>query len=203
MRWALCTVITMLFQFYQMSYANDNSSTLAISCCDVYKAFDKFIPSFTGDSSGCTATNDCESTRLKFLLRRLQQVHGHSVSLTASTLLLKANDFDMLADMVVSRILAQYVSHEGYSDGNSLTFYFDESNHNLKEVFDACVFEKELYVALLVVSVSLLVLCLLLQLNAAQVQQKAAAARSTVDTVASYTPLVGSKTTNLRYRIGH
>ena len=105
----------------------------------------------------------------------------------------------MLADILVARMLAQYVSHEGYQDNDTLHFYFDETSRTLKQVFSACVFEKELYVALLVISVGLLILCLLLQM-----QQKAAdtSNQQPINTEIQYTLVTNSKVPDLKSRFG-
>lgn len=177
----------------------NNTYTLAVSCCSVYRAFDKFIPSKTGDRSGCSVANDCESTRLQFLVRRLHQLHGHNITLTDTDVVMTLNDEHLMSDFLISRMLAQFVSHEGYQDDDALHFFFDESSHNLKQVNAACAFEKDLYVVLLVISVSLLILCLLLQMNAVETKQKD---QPSVETLTRYTPLINAKPTGIRYRLG-
>lgn len=205
MHWYFCILAWLCAMQVVAADANNSSDvnsigcTATISCCDVYESFNKFIPSLTGDESKCSAENDCESTRLRFLVNRLNQLHGKAVDMNSTDVIVDLTNQTLLADLLVSRILAQYLSHEGYQDDFSIHFLFDETAQNLKEVFGACVFEKELYVALLVISVGLLILCLLLQLHAAETKSKLEPVP--VNGNASYT-LMTVKPTNMRYRLG-
>ena len=191
--------LMLLAVFAKITYAYEEKAPIAVSCCDIYNAFDKFIPSSTGDASACSAANDCESTRLRFLFARLQQLHGQSITMSDTDILLNVTDAKMLADILVSRMLAQYVSHEGYQDKDTLHFYFDETSRTLKQVFSACVFEKELYVALLVISVGLLILCLLLQM---QQQTVDTTDKQRINSEMQYTLVTNSKVPDLKSRFG-
>ena len=188
--------------FVQIVRSVPTNGTRALSCCAVYQAFDAFVASATGDKSVCNSENDCENSRLQFLVRRLNQLHKDFVTVTDSELIMHVDDNTVLANLLVSRVLAQYVSNAGDTDPENVHFQFEESTHTLKEVFASCVFQKELYTALLVVSVILLIMCLVTQLHVTEQQMKEKQAqteqgKNEADSVA----MPPKRGVNLRYRL--
>lgn len=135
--------------------------TKTVSCKDLCESFNRFVGSAT-DVSSTECTEDCGSSRIKFLHERVQQQHPQFMTVK-SNITLDITNNSVLTDLIVLSILGRAVTKQPSSNDAIETYVYykyDENKDRIQPEYKPCNFEKSMYVSLLVVTTGILIVIL-------------------------------------------
>lgn len=136
--------------------------TKTVSCKDLCESFNRFVGSAT-DVSSTQCTEDCSSSRIKFLHERVQQQHPQFMTRGSSSITLNITQDSVLTDLIVLSILGRAVTKQPSSNDAIETYVYykyDENKDRIQPEYKPCNFEKSMYVSLLVVTTGILIVIL-------------------------------------------
>lgn len=180
-----------------------SAAEIAVDCCTVWQAFVDHIQSATDTNpTSCDTASVCTSSRLQTLLHQSNAFHSNVMAIQEHQVMITFNS-STIADLLVLSMLGRLVTKQDKSiaEESYAHYVYNEMHNTLQPMYSNCTFEKEMYVTLLCVTVIVLVVLLVAQLDQeeppAPETPPLAANLASQQTVAFKIPLANS---TVRYR---
>tara|TARA_B100001540_G_scaffold284144_1_gene276209 strand:+ start:31451 stop:32044 length:594 start_codon:yes stop_codon:yes gene_type:complete len=178
------------------------ANNVTVDCCAVWQAFVNHIQSATDTNpTSCDAETVCSSSRVMTLVHTSNAFHPNIMTVQNNKVKIALNPGD-LTDLLVLSMLGRLVTKQdkAIAEESYAHYVYNELHNRLQPVYSNCTFEKEMYVTLLCVTVIVLVVLLVSQLDTNETSTPEPAPTATLSNTQQMSFKIPLSTSSMRYR---
>ena len=135
-----------------------------IPCCVLWDALGQYVSSETGSTWKCADAAQCiEKSQIRILVQEMQAFANLSTSGTEVVMVVQDGDSGELAQLLAMSLVARFVPRKQDASDKHPFLEYNDATSKLRIRTPMCEFQKNLYVSIIVISISILIFVMVTQ----------------------------------------
>ena len=135
-----------------------------IPCCVLWDALGQYVSSETGSTWKCADAAQCiEKSQIRILVQEMQAFANLSTSGTEVVMVVQDGDSGELAQLLAMSLVARFVPKKQDASDKHPFLEYNDATSKRRIRTPMCEFQKNLYVSIIVISISILIFVMVTQ----------------------------------------
>ena len=135
-----------------------------IDCCTLWESMNVYVTMEKGSTYMCGTSEECmKKSQVKLLVNEMQTYMNLSTTATDVVVKVDSSKSKEMADMLVMAMVARFIPKKQEESDEHPFLEYNEATHVLRLRTPLCEFQKDLYVSIIVISITILIFVLVRQ----------------------------------------